>query len=96
MSGQYCFFFPLLRTLAVELSYTCVCLCVCVCVWVWVWVCGCVWVFVCVCSTQDNEICACLVLPLVPFGRRDVSMDGDAELVDQYMPTVSVSICCLV
>lgn len=27
-------------------------------------------------------------------GRRDVSVDEDAELVDQYMPTVSVS--CLV
>jgi hypothetical protein len=24
-------------------------------------------------------------------GRRDVSMDGDAELVDQYMPTVPIT-----
>ena len=74
----------------------CECGCVCggVWVWVWVWVCVGVWVFVWVCSTQDNEICACRVLPRVPFGLRDVSMDGDAELVDQYMPTVSVS--CLV
>jgi len=51
-------------------------------------------VCVCVCSTHDNEICSDLVLPRVPFCRRDVSMDGDPELVDQYMPTVSVSICC--
>ena len=75
-------------------------MCVFVCEWVGVgvYMCGCVGVWACGggggCSTQDNEICACRVLPRVPFGLRDVSMDGDAELVDQYMPTVSVS--CLV
>jgi WD40 repeat protein len=43
--------FPLLRTLAVELSYTCLCLWV----WVWVWVCGWVWVWVCVCVFYSRQ-----------------------------------------
>ena len=46
-----------------------------------------------VCSTQDDEIFTHHVRLRLAFGRRDVSLDGDAELVDQYMPTSSVAIC---
>ena len=43
-----------------------------------------------VCSTQNGGICTRRVRLRLPFGHRDVSVDGDAELVDQYMPTSSV------
>ena len=73
------FFPPLSCSRACLIRAVCVCVCVCV--------------YVCVCSTQDDEMFTHHVRLRLPFGHRDVSLDGNAELVDQYMPTSSVAIC---